>query len=836
MDDRIGTILDGKYRLVRLLGQGGMGAVFEAEHILITRRVAVKLLHPSLSHPPATSASNDGRFLREAQAASSIGHPNIIDIQDIGRTPEGILYMVMEFLDGESLGARIRRRGRLAVPETLAILRQVLLGLAAAHDKGIIHRDLKPDNIFLTPDSNGLQRVKILDFGISKVLHARGDAPTLTSTGTVMGTPLYMSPEQARGAADIDLRTDLWSVGVILYQLLSGRLPYPGDSYNQVLAAILTASVAPLPLELCGGSQDLCDLVSSAMARDPEQRPQSARDFALRLTASALPQDAPSPDLDTLGETLVADSASATLPPQTIPATRVWPKYLLWYLLTLPFAWSLLLVFLLAPSDVSQGVFSSFSLPTHSPTWVAGLVVGLLAACLTWASVATARFWSGGGRIAWLHGSGFALFPALTLLATWRCHQVLVSRVEGAMASMRSYGAVTRSGYRGLESMLNEAVSLHLNTSAGSLFTLGALAVIVLMGYAFAPLPPGQSNRRLFLTHLLLPVALTTAGIGAMQGFGGLDGAGLWAYPPLYLWALTWYATFRTLAVHGRNGPALLEVMRAGIIAMAAMVVLAIALGHIALFSYSSELSREEAFPAILEGLKLVDRFFFACAGLLFALDGVLLLALYRKGGLGAILRALNGRRLAAFAAIPAMVVMPFIFLQSGGYQMQEALRIPLYQPGLLEMVPAPLMGEADPTFYLDREPASITLHGADFYAALAGEARAYSPEALLSALASNRTCQVPPEGTTTCITAIEAKLYCESRGKRLPTPDEWRGAILAEDNLAIRPPEQGEWTMAMKHGTPTFTVMGLPQNHPATSANPQDARQDIAFRCAFTF
>ena len=241
----VGKVLADRYRLVRKIGEGGMGEVYEAQHVYIDRRVAIKTLRAEiLANPEATS-----RFQQEARAASTIGHENIVSIEDFGQLEGGAVYMAMEYLEGCSLAERVRRGPPLERAEILDVLRQVCRGLGAAHDKGIIHRDMKPENIFLARGQReraGHTAVKILDFGIAKVQHRGGGAAgaQLTQTGAVFGTPFYMSPEQALGKP-LDGRTDVYSVGVILYELFAGRVPFEGDSFMAILSQHITA--APLP-------------------------------------------------------------------------------------------------------------------------------------------------------------------------------------------------------------------------------------------------------------------------------------------------------------------------------------------------------------------------------------------------------------------------------------------------------------------------------------------------------------------------------------------------------------------------------------------------------------
>lgn len=267
-----GQVLDGKYKIVRIIGEGGMGAVFEGANTFINRRVAIKVLH-------ANAAANDAiikRFEREAQAAGTIGSDHILEVLDLGTLPGGDRYMVMEFLDGEELSARIERLGTLTPRQLAPLIRQTLLGLRAAHAAQIIHRDLKPDNIFVLREKAGQKDfVKIIDFGISKFSALAGDM-SMTTTGSVMGTPFYMSPEQAKGSASVDARTDLYAVGVIMYEALTGRVPFEGTSFNDLMFKIVLSDAPALPETIQG---DFRALVQKAMARDSAQRYQTAEEF-----------------------------------------------------------------------------------------------------------------------------------------------------------------------------------------------------------------------------------------------------------------------------------------------------------------------------------------------------------------------------------------------------------------------------------------------------------------------------------------------------------------------------------------------------------------------------
>jgi len=285
MTDQIGRVLDRKYRIVRVIGEGGMGTVYEAEHIVISRRVAVKVLSPEFVSRPETVE----RFFREAKAASAIGHPNIIDIYDVGREDDDTVYIVMELLKGINLADCIDTEQRLEASAAVSITAQILSALRAAHDKGIVHRDLKADNVFLAVDSRGRQEVKLLDFGIAKIGKSGGEGLGLTRDGDVVGTPYYLSPEQARGARDVDARIDIWGVGVLMYEMLSGSLPYAGENYNEVLGKILLDEPKPI-LELVPDlAPGIAAIVARAMQKERESRYGSAAEMLDDLSAYVEP-------------------------------------------------------------------------------------------------------------------------------------------------------------------------------------------------------------------------------------------------------------------------------------------------------------------------------------------------------------------------------------------------------------------------------------------------------------------------------------------------------------------------------------------------------------------
>jgi serine/threonine-protein kinase len=278
-----GEVVGGKYRVLGLLGQGGMGAVLEAEHQITRKRVALKWMHPQI----AGDADAQARFVREAQASARVRHPNIVDVYDVVREGDA-LFLVMELLEGETLTALLRRGGT-PIHKLIELLLPALRAVAAAHRQGVIHRDLKPDNIFLTRQQDSpLPVPKVLDFGISKV--ADSSALTLTRTGAAMGTPMYMSLEQLCGDKDLDARADVYALGVILYEAVTGRAPFEAATFSEL--AIKVATVEPpgpkqvrpeLPSAL--GS-----LIGAAMAKKRENRLSSVDELVQKLEPFATEQ------------------------------------------------------------------------------------------------------------------------------------------------------------------------------------------------------------------------------------------------------------------------------------------------------------------------------------------------------------------------------------------------------------------------------------------------------------------------------------------------------------------------------------------------------------------
>jgi tRNA A-37 threonylcarbamoyl transferase component Bud32 len=272
-DALIGTVVDGRYRMEAQIGEGGMGVVYKATHVSLNKTLALKLLRGEM----AKDAEVVQRFIQEAQAATSIGHENIIDINDFGRLPDGTVYFVMEYLNGMPLNDLIKRGGSIPVGQAVEIIRQIADALGAAHQRGIIHRDMKPDNVYIVARGETQNFVKVLDFGIAKV---GGASNKLTRTGMVFGTPHYMSPEQAAGQS-VDARTDIYALGVIMYEMFTGRVPFDADTFMGVLTKHMFEK--PEPMNQAGAERQLGALeqiTMRALEKKPENRYQTMQELS----------------------------------------------------------------------------------------------------------------------------------------------------------------------------------------------------------------------------------------------------------------------------------------------------------------------------------------------------------------------------------------------------------------------------------------------------------------------------------------------------------------------------------------------------------------------------
>ncbi len=277
-----GDVIGGKYRIVRLIGDGGMGTVYEAHHEVLETQVALKFLHADL----AKKAGLGSRFLQEARVSARIRSIHVTHVTDVDQTPDGSPYLVMELLHGESLQATMDRRGKLPVEQAIDFALQILSGLESAHAIGVVHRDLKPDNVFIVPATGG-PLLKLIDFGIAKLRASTEYQKSLTRVGAIMGTPEYMAPEQLFAAANVDHRADLYSLGVILFEMLTGRRPADGDDVETIVAAVVAGNVRHLKDLEPTLPPGLIAVVERALLADRETRFATALDMRLALVPFA---------------------------------------------------------------------------------------------------------------------------------------------------------------------------------------------------------------------------------------------------------------------------------------------------------------------------------------------------------------------------------------------------------------------------------------------------------------------------------------------------------------------------------------------------------------------
>ncbi len=313
-ENRAGQILASKYRLEELLGSGGMGHVYRATNELVGRPVAIKLLRPE----HAANEQVVDRFLREARAANLVRHPNVVDVLDIGKDESGSPFIVQELLKGQDLARYAAERGRLSLEEVVDLICPVIDAIAEAHAQGVVHRDLKPENVFLAQGASGRITPKLLDFGISKV-RATSNVRA-TEVGVMMGTPAYMPPEQLQGARDADARSDVWALGVMLFELLSGRLPFIEDEAPALFIAIATKD-APRLSEICSDiPPSVSKIVERCLRRKPDERYPTAAELARDLRLMVQGQE-----LEPTGKRSIPPELLARAPKVAIPASPIAP-------------------------------------------------------------------------------------------------------------------------------------------------------------------------------------------------------------------------------------------------------------------------------------------------------------------------------------------------------------------------------------------------------------------------------------------------------------------------------------------------------------------------------
>jgi len=281
-----GTVVDGKYRIERVIGEGGMGRVFAAHHEVLDQRIALKFLFPEVAERPNVVE----RFLREAKAAAKLKSDHVARVMDAGTSEDGLPFLVMECLEGADLMELVKLNGAMPEDEVVDIMVQTLEAIAHAHAGGLVHRDLKPSNIFLAAMPDGTNVVKVLDFGIAKSIASRGEEVATLTGQNIMGSPAYMSPEQIRNARTVDVRSDIWSLGVVMFELVTGKLPFTFEGVGELLAAVLEQAPLPARARNPQVSEPIEKIISRALRRERDKRYQSAAEFARALAPHVSPK------------------------------------------------------------------------------------------------------------------------------------------------------------------------------------------------------------------------------------------------------------------------------------------------------------------------------------------------------------------------------------------------------------------------------------------------------------------------------------------------------------------------------------------------------------------
>jgi serine/threonine-protein kinase len=829
MTSLVGRVLDGKYRLTRLIGKGGMGSVYEAEHTVISRRVAVKLLHPE----HAGEGDIATRFVREAQSASAIGHPNIIEIHDVGED-RGQTYIVMELLEGTSLGALLRDRGRLAPEHAVAVARQVADGLQAAHDKGIVHRDLKADNVFLTRDDRLGEQVKILDFGISKVTGP--ESTELTQSGAVIGTPHYMAPEQARGDSDVDARIDVWALGVMIYQMLTGEFPFPGAVTTEVLVRIMTEPMRPLDRPEI--PDELIEVVERALEKDRDARYRSAAELGRALE----PLEGRSPSRPAalseleLAETVATPSAqegtaaptpSGSRAETTAASAPIW-KRVLWYAIALPFCW-LGLRWFAEPGDIRETLGVPMDVPAAQ---VIGIFIAIGVALMVGAFFVE-RFWAKGRWNRFLQGPLFIVFPAVGLLLALYHFFTLSGQMESHLLALRSYAEITPEHAARISELIGRSKVGFISGASVDFAFVFQLSQLILLGFLF--LRGHRASKRERLRWLLLPAGVAAIALFEVLASETLTFMGPFRFALYVVWIVAAAALIRCGRTRVRGIQPGWHALASGGITVASFMGLHVALGYTMVIANMNRESLEELSPATREWLYTAEINPTMLEGvlMLWALMIALFVALAivcRKSlplaGLGRVAVSLGTILVAAVLAAIVLVAM-----QQAGQQW-SAFKFARMEP----------VTGGDHPFYVDSGPEGLR-HGADgLYEALTGECRRdYDEAALTAALAGATECgDIVGREPARCVTAIEARLYCESNGKRLPTREEWQralGEVEVGASGELRRAAIGEWTMRVVHGTATFEIAGADSADAVPEKlEPTEFSEHVGFRCAFSF
>jgi len=633
-----------------------------------------------------------------------------------------------------------------------------------------------------------------------------------------MGTPHYMAPEQVRGEKDVDERIDVWALGVMIYEMLTGMYPFPGTRTPEVLVKILTDPVAAFEPDL---PDELVEVMERALEKDRDARYASVAE--LKKALEPLAASSPTRPSDViqmgLGETVATPSAQRKETTQP-PAVPRW-KHVLWYVIAIPIAWSGF-----GPPSQMRNQHATMGLPEDWPMWAVHGTMIAIAAAMTVAAVLIHRFWSRGQWNRFMQGPLFIVFPAAGLLLVLYHFLTLRGQMASHMLALSSYSEITQEHAVRISDLIGHSQANFMAAMTIDFGFVCQLSVLVLIAFLFVRARKGEvrSRRR----WLVLPGALVAIVAVEIVFAQTMAFMGPVRFVMYLLWFLTAIALIRVGRTRIRGVQPGWNVLTCGVIGFAAFSGMHVVMGYIMVGVSVGSKSLEEMSPATREWLYSIE----VNPGMV---DGIVILwvlVLVLFAALGVVCRKSlplkEARRMIPAAAIVAVTAAPTVILlvamQSTGVQW-SAYKFARMHP----------VTSSDHPYYIDAEPESLR-HGADgLFGELTGSSRMdYEEKDLVAALAGSRDCpDIVAASPARCITAIEAKLYCESNGKRLPSPEEWEHAMEAEPGL--RGDSIGEWTMRMVHGTATFEVIGSGDGVPE-KLDPAEHSPHVGFRCAFSF
>jgi len=684
-------------------------------------------------------------------------------------------------------------------------------------------------------------------------------------------------------------RADLWAAGIVLYQMLSGHPPFQGDSYNEVISKILVEEVPPLESLVPGIPHELLTVVQRALRKPRDERYQTAAHFMQDILSlrHLFEELARTPEFVSMAPTMggeavvttravpvaafTSESTARTAPfaagsegsPSSYDTALLgdvprW-KRAAWYALTLPLAWLIFIVNL--KEEMFRCLFPIFGLSEHTSAAVGYVIVGLCAMALTAGAVVVERFWAGGRSSRWLHGPFFVVYPLVGLVASYRGHEVLSGQVYAALTSFRHYTAIGTEQATEINRMLGAAYAQYLHTSGLVWMLLAVLSLTVLLGYVFRTGTAEGVPRPSLFRWLLLPAGLAVVLAVHLLFLPGLTSdIGNGCFAPYPVWFVIAVSVLRERPGAPGWRPRGWGLLVPGLVAMVALSVLGTTVGHIDAFASVDQLGQQERAEFLGHTPSILVSGFLATWSVLLLLLLALGLVCHRsfawRTGAGLTQKG-------ASVAVPLIsgvaTALPFMTLTLASGLLTEGFAVPWSKPAIVEMSPVALGPGQPASCYVDKSPATLGRGAREFFAELTGKpAGEFSERELVIRLAGTEACRRILEASLSsldedgryvaarCLTAIEAKVYCEARGKRLPTPEEWEAAVgsispyASEGSVKAGALVRGpfaEGTMRVMHGTPKFELrgvgaaMGVPDK-----VAPDEHFRDVGFRCAFTF